>query len=152
MGSAGRREVAGRAPRWRWAAIGVVTVLPIVWVGCTARTQTAAPAPEAQVRPRSTATLTILSPVPGAVIKGTALHVQFRLVGGEVVPQTSTHLTPDKGHIHLSIDGKVVSMTYGLDQDVQVTKGPHLLQGEFVATDHFPFNPRVVSVATFTVE
>jgi len=143
--------MTAQVPLRRWAAIGLLALLPL-WVGCTPRAQTAAPAPEVQARPRSSATLTILVPVPGAVIKGPTLHVKFQLVGGEIVPQTSTHLSPDKGHIHLSIDGKVVTMTYGLEQDVPVGKGPHLVQGEFVATDHFPFNPRVVTVATVTVE
>jgi hypothetical protein len=84
------------------------------------------------------------------VVSGPVLRVRLRLTGAEVVPQTSTQLTPDKGHIHLSVDGKVVSMLYGADQDVPVTPGVHLLQAEFVATDHFPFNPRVLTTITFT--
>jgi hypothetical protein len=83
-------------------------------------------------------------------VTGSVLHVRLRLTGAQVVPQTSLNLTPDKGHIHLSIDGKVVSMLYGTEQDVPITPGPHLLQAEFVAMDHFPFNPRVIAVATFT--
>jgi hypothetical protein len=94
--------------------------------------------------------LTILSPAPGEAVSGRALHVRLGLSGGTVVPQTSTHLTPDRGHVHLLVDGRVVSMTYGLVQDVSVTPGPHLLQAEFVATDHFPFNPRVIATVTFT--
>lgn len=73
-------------------------------------------------------------------------------MGGTVVPQTSTDLKPDKGHIHLSLDGKVVSMAYGVEQDVTVTPGTHLLTAEFVATDHFPFNPRVLKTITFDVQ
>ena len=80
------------------------------------------------------------------------LHVRIRLTGGEIVPQTSTQLSPDKGHIHLSLDGKVVSMSYGVEQDIRVTPGVHLLTAEFVATDHFPFNPRLISTVTFTVQ
>jgi len=135
----------------RCAAVSAITLLLPIWLGCTPRAQTSGP-PIAQARPRSTAALAILTPAPGSVITGTTLHVRLQLTGGEVVPQTSTNLTPDKGHIHLGIDGKVVSMTYGLEQDVPVATGAHLLQAEFVATDHFPFNPRVVSVMTFTVE
>ncbi len=145
--------MTAHVPLRRWATIGLLALpLPLVWGGCAPRPQTAAPAPEVQARPRSSATLTILAPAPGAVITGPTLHVKFHLVSGKIVPQTSTHLSPDKGHIHLSIDGKVVTMTYGLEQDVPVAEGLHLVQGEFVATDHFPFNPRVVAVATVTVE
>ncbi len=143
----GMRRGGSRA-RWPAAALLLVT-LPL-WLGCSARQQAAAPQPATQVRPRSTASLTVLSPAPGEVVSGPALHVRLRLTGGEVVPQTSLQLTPDRGHIHLSVDGKVVSMAYGLDQDVQVAPGLHLLQAEFVATDHFPFNPRVLTTITFT--
>jgi hypothetical protein len=84
------------------------------------------------------------------MVSGTTLHVQLKLVGAEIVPQTSTSLSPDKGHIHLSLDGRVISMSYGVEQDVAVAPGVHLLQAEFVATDHFPFNPRVITAVTFT--
>lgn len=120
--------------------------------GCSPRAQSPPAQPATQVRPRSTATLRFVSPVPGAVVTGPALHVRLVLTGGTIVPETSTHLTPDRGHVHLILDGRVVSMAYGVEQDVQVTPGDHLLQAEFVATDHFPFNPRVVTSATFTVK
>jgi hypothetical protein len=42
-------------------------------------------------------------------------------------------------------------MAYGTEQDVPVTPGTHLLQAEYVPTDHFPFAPRVLAAATFTV-
>jgi hypothetical protein len=80
------------------------------------------------------------------------LHVLIQLTGGTIVPQTSTDLSPDKGHIHLSLDGKVVTMSYGVEQDVPVTPGTHLLTAEFVATDHFPFNPRLIKTVTFDVQ
>ena len=132
-----------------WArALGLAIILP-VWMGCAPQTQTAGP--PSQIRPRSTATLILLSPSPGATVSGTTLHVQLKLAGAEIVPQTSTDLSPDKGHVHLSLDGRVISMTYGVEQDVTVTPGVHLLQAEFVATDHFPFNPRVITAVTFTV-
>ncbi len=91
-----------------------------------------------------------MTPASGAVVEGTTLRVQINLSGGRIVPQTSTNITPTEGHIHLLVDGKVVSMTYGVEQDVTVTKGRHLLEAEFVAADHFPFNPRVLSSVIFT--
>lgn len=133
-------------------------VLPAaVWLAagslaaCSPRAQTPAQ-PATQLRPRSTGALRILTPVPGETITGGTLHVRLQLTGATITPETSTHLTPDRGHIHLILDGRVVSMAYGVEQDVAVTPGDHLLQAEFVATDHFPFNPRVVTSATFTVK
>ncbi len=141
----------------RWgAAVGLAAVV-LVLAGCAARTPTAsAPQnlglPPAGPRPKSTATLAIVSPGPGERISGTTLRVRIQLAGGTIVPQTSTELSPDKGHIHLSLDGKVVSMAYGVEQDVPVTPGTHLLTSEFVATDHFPFSPRVLKTVTFDVQ
>ena len=131
-----------------FAGLLAVTALS---AGCGAKNQTTtAPAPAAQSRPESTATVDIVTPRPGAVVAGRTLHVRLKLNGGQIVPQTDVHLTPNRGHIHLILDGKVVSMSYGLEQDVAVSPGPHILQAEFVATDHFPFNPRVIRVTTFT--
>lgn len=125
-----------------------VFVAVLLLAACSPR----ASQPATPVRPRSTATIRILSPVPGAVITGRTLHVRLELKGAVITPETSTHLTPNRGHIHLSLDGRVVSMTFGVTQDLPVTPGDHLLQAEFVATDHFPFNPRVVASATFTAK
>ena len=88
--------------------------------------------------------------MPGAVVTGRTLHVRLQLTGATITPVTSNQLSPDKGHIHLILDGRVVSMAYGVNQDVPVGRGDHLLQAEFVAQDHFPFNPRVVKSVTFT--
>jgi hypothetical protein len=137
-------------------ALGLAVLL-LLLAGCAARPQTpAAPQPPGQQpagpRPKSTAAIAITSPTPGERIAGTTLHVRIQLAGGTIVPQTSLELSPDKGHIHLSLDGKVVSMSYGVDQDVPVAPGAHLLTVEFVATDHFPFNPRVIKTVTFDVQ
>jgi hypothetical protein len=108
--------------------------------------------PSPQPRPKSTATLQIAQPASAAVIKTTQMHVQFILQGGRIVSVTSKDLTPDEGHIHLSIDGQVISMNYSLEQDVSLqgfAPGPHVLQAEFVAKDHAPFNPRVLAKLIF---
>ncbi|HEX9246709.1 MAG TPA: hypothetical protein VGA35_11160 [bacterium] len=147
-----RGSHAGRPGASLGLTIGLA-VASLVLGGCGAQTATAPPsAPASRVRPQSTATVAITAPVPGAEVPAGMLHVRIRLTGGEIIPQTSTQLSPDKGHIHLILDGKVVSMAYGVEQDVEVTTGLHLLQTEFVATDHFPFNPRVISAVTFTVK
>lgn len=107
--------------------------------------------PAIKERPRSTATISMIEPAPGAVITSDRLRIRLELTGGRVILETKTALKPDEGHIHVLLDGKTVSMTYGLEQDVAVAKGPHLLQAEYVAADHFPFNPRVIVAATIVV-
>jgi len=108
--------------------------------------------PITKERPRSTARLRILEPTPGAIVKGDRVRVQLELTGGRVILEVKTRLEPDEGHIHLLLDGKIVSMTYGTDQEIQVARGTHILQAEYVAADHFPFNPRVLTVVTFAAE
>jgi len=77
--------------------------------------------------------------------------VRFRLIGGKIVSFTSTRLVPNEGHIHLFLDGALVSMSHSLAKDLQVTPGVHRLQAEFVALDHGPFNPRVQAFVEFQV-
>jgi len=104
-------------------------------------------------RPASTGKVTILSPTPNQVIHGTVLHVRLQLTGARLVPVASAHITPDTGHIHVSIDGKIKSLLAGLNYDATgLTLGTHLLTVEFVAADHGFFNPRVIVSQTFVVE
>jgi len=107
----------------------------------------------AWVRPSSTAHLTILTPRPGEMFQGDPARVPItlRLTGAHIVTFTSTDLRPDEGHIHLFIDGRLVSMTYGLSQKVWVAPGDHTLMAAFVAVDHAPFNPPVETSVPFRV-
>jgi hypothetical protein len=78
----------------------------------------------------------------------------LRLRGGRVISTTSTDLRPEEGHIHLSLDGRLVSMTYGTLQTVDLSgaaPGVHELDAEFVAADHAPFDPRVTASVEFEV-
>jgi hypothetical protein len=69
-----------------------------------------------------------------------------------IVDQTTTRIRGDQGHVHLFIDGKLVSMNYGLRAKLpQFSPGQHVVQVEFVAADHIPFEPRVRTQAAFEV-
>lgn len=104
------------------------------------------------VRPSSPAVVTIVEPTAGQTVSGTTIHVVLSLTGAKIVSQTTTHIRPDEGHVHLFVDHVLVSMNYGLEQDLPVHPGTYVLSAEFVAADHAPFNPRVVSADTiFTV-
>jgi hypothetical protein len=110
------------------------------------------PAPTG-ARPASTATIDLTQPTAGEVVHGKELDVVMTLPGGRIIDTSSTTLTPDTGHIHLTLDGKLVSMTYGLVQVLDLralAPGPHTLEAEFVAADHGPFDPRVIATVTFT--
>jgi hypothetical protein len=103
-------------------------------------------------RPHSSATIAIAQPAPGQQASGDQLEVMMTLTGGQITDAATTRLTPDSGHIHLSVDGRMVSMTYGLVQIVPLNglaPGIHTLLAEFVAADHGPFAPPVQASLTF---
>jgi hypothetical protein len=104
-------------------------------------------------RPASTGTLTIVSPTPNEAVTGPNVHVVIGLEGATIVSATTTDIRPDQGHIHLYVDNNLVSMNYGTTQDLPAAPGTHILHAEFVASDHVPFNPRVVTPnVIFTVK
>jgi hypothetical protein len=143
--------------RWAWvlagAAAGLLVAAAVVPRALFPATPTT-PAIAAE-RPASSATLAIREPADGRDVAGSDLDVVLRLDGGTIVDATTTRLTPDTGHIHLSVDGEVVSMTYGLVQVVDLrdlAPGAHQLQAEYVAADHGPFAPRVIATVSFRTE
>ncbi|HEX9342420.1 MAG TPA: hypothetical protein VF995_02230 [Actinomycetota bacterium] len=103
-------------------------------------------------RPSTSAKLSILSPRDGQVVHGTTVDLKLRLQGAKIVAVVSKDLRPDRGHVHVRLDGQLVSMTFGLEQKIPSLKpGTHVLQVEFVATDHLPFDPRVLAQTAFQV-
>ncbi|MDQ4068141.1 MAG: hypothetical protein M3203_01480 [Actinomycetota bacterium] len=107
--------------------------------------------PSAGPRPASTAKLEIIEPAPGSTITGGVVTVRLGLEGGRIVTEATRDLRPDEGHLHLTLNDKLQSMTFALEDRIQVEPGTHLLLAEFVAADHAPFNPRVIVTRTFVV-
>jgi hypothetical protein len=146
-----------RLPRTRRAraAVLLAAVAALALAACSGGDGgSAAPATTtvAAARPSSPAKLTIETPRNGQTVRQARPEVHLNLVGAKIVSQTTTHIQGDEGHIHLIVDGKLVNMNYGLSQRLpQLTPGQHVLQVEFVAADHSPFDPRVLAQAAFTV-
>jgi hypothetical protein len=106
-------------------------------------TPTASSTPAHASRPSTDAKVTIISPTPGEVVHGTMVNVVIGLSGATVTRTYSTNITPREGHIHLYLDNQLIYMNYTLQQEVPVHPGlQYSLYAEFVAADHFPFNPR----------
>jgi hypothetical protein len=146
-----------RLPRTRRAraAVLLAAVAALALAACSGGDGgSAAPAAStvAAARPSSPAKLTIETPRNGQTVRQARPEVRLNLVGAKIVSQTTTHIQGDEGHIHLIVDGKLVNMNYGLSQRLpQLTPGQHVLQVEFVAADHAPFEPRVLTQAAFQV-
>ncbi len=125
----------------------LLLAIPLLLAACGAQPSSSAG------RPSSPAVVTIVQPVAGETVEGATVHVVLTLTGAKIVKQTSTNIRPDEGHIHLYVDNVLVSMNYGLEQDLPVHPGTYVLKAEFVASDHAPFSPRVWSSETiFTVK
>src|SRR5262249_7754385 len=130
-----------RLPHWgAWAAIGVAatlvitaTFVPRMIVGTGI--PTAAPGAP---RPSSPAKLTCLDRKAGAKESGDDMTVRMDLQNAPLTPVTSTNITSDTGHIHLSMDGSLISMSGDTLQVIDlrnVAPGQHSLTADFVAAD-----------------
>jgi hypothetical protein len=125
---------------------GVVTV-----GGCGGKSSTTSTASQG-ARPSSPATVAIVEPTANETT-GPNVHVVVDLQNAKIVQPTTGPLRGDEGHLHLSVDGKLVSMAYGTTQDLNgLAPGPHTLLAEFVATDHQPFRNRPQASTIFTVQ
>ena len=104
-------------------------------------------------RPSSPAKLKIVTPKNGQVVRGTTVEMKVSLKDAKIVPATSANIVPDEGHLHVILDDQLISMTGDTTQLLSnLTPGQHLLKVEFVASDHAPFDPRVIAAVAFEVQ
>ena len=97
--------------------------------------------------------LTIVTPTNGQVVHGTTVQMKVSLKDATIVPATTTDIVPDEGHLHVILDDQLISMTGETTQLLaNLTPGQHLLKVEFVASDHAPFDPRVIAAVAFEVQ
>jgi Family of unknown function (DUF6130) len=107
----------------------------------------------AAARPSSPAKLTIDAPRNGAVVKPAGVQLRLGLRNAKIIAVTTTNIRPDQGHVHVTLDGRLISMNYGLSEALpKLAPGTHVLQVEFVAADHLPFEPRIMTQAAFQVQ
>jgi hypothetical protein len=135
--------------------LAVLLVISFVVVACGGGSDSPTPTPTgfSGPRPTSTGTLTIVSPTNGDVIHGSTVNLKLDLKDAKIVPITSTDLKPNEGHIHVTLDDQLISMTTGTSMTIpNVPAGHHIIQVEYVATDHGPFNPRVTAAVAFDVK
>ena len=120
--------------------------------GCSGNESPPADAPGTTVaaRPSSPAQLSIRSPRNGQAVEGDAVTLRVNLEGARIVDATTTSIRPDEGHVHVTVDGRLVAMNYNLNGKLPALElGAHVVRVEFVAADHQPFDPRVFTQAAF---
>jgi hypothetical protein len=132
-------------PRLAAVVVAALTMTGCSWFGGTS--VSSSPSPVASYnpasRPSSPAKLRFIQPQDQAQVKAGVVHVQLALEGASIVSQTTRNITPTTGHIHFSVNDKLIAMNYSTMQDVPLTAGLYRLTAEFVAADHIPFSPRV---------
>lgn len=136
-----------------WGAFAMLTVAPLALVGSVVVPALVWPTPSGP-RPTSSATISFAEPSPEQIVTGSMLNVRVRVENGRIVP-TSGDVTPDTGHLHLFLDGALLSMASEREQEIDIADlppGVHRLQAEFVAADHAPFDPPVITAVTFVKE
>lgn len=156
LGWVGLSRIRGRgfARLPKWGAFALVALAPVALVASVVVPAALWPTPSGP-RPTSTATIAFAEPSPEQIVTGRTLDVEVRVRNGTIVDATSTDVTPDTGHIHVFMDGAVLSMTSGGEQRIDIgglAPGIHRLQAEFVAVDHAPFDPPVITAVTFVKE
>jgi hypothetical protein len=143
--------------RTRTAVLLVIAGLTLGLTACSGGNSGGSDAPAtttavAVARPSSPAKLTITTPRNGQTVRQNRPELRLELDGGKIVSQTTTRIQGDEGHLHLHVDGKLVDMNYGLRQRLPALPvGQHVVQVEFVAADHAPFEPRILTQAAFEV-
>ena len=77
------------------------------------------------------------------MVHGSSLQVVVSISGGTIVPYTSNDVTPTTGHIHIYLDGQLYYMSFSTDATIPIQPGQeYQIYAEWVATDHFSFDPR----------
>jgi hypothetical protein len=101
-------------------------------------------------RPSTPVKITLLAPSSREVVHGTTLVVKVSVTGGVVTTETTSDITPTKGHVHLYLNNQLIFMSYTLSQPITVKLGlEYSMYAEYVAQDHFPFEPRDVTPTIF---
>jgi len=136
-----RRALATGAAVLTGASVVLAYAFPLIIKG-----------PSTLFRPHATARLAVRSPSSGEVFRGdpAMVPIEMVLMGGKLVPGTTRKVVPNVGHIHVYLDGDLLSMSTSMRDQIEVRPGEHLLEAEFVAGDHGPFNPRVRAKVSFS--
>lgn len=129
------------------AAIGVV----VIALGACGKS-----AQPTVTRIASTGHVSFEKPTPNQQVPADRVEVKVVLTGATLSKVVTTNIKPNVGHMHLKLDGRTISILAGLDEILNdivdpatgkkigpLSKGPHLITAEFVASDHGPFDPDV---------
>jgi hypothetical protein len=97
-------------------------------------------------------TVEIEDPTDGSTVDaGEPFALQVALEGASLTTKVTSD-DPTEGHIHIYVDGKVVSMPSTLTPEVELRVGPHTIAVEYVTAEHAPLDPPVIDEIDVTAE
>lgn len=101
-------------------------------------------------RPSGSARLQFVRPREGEVFR-TLVPVEVQVVDGRLVSTTATVNRPGEGHLHIFVDGQLISMIGVAIQKVPIPLGRHTISVELVANDHGSFCPALSAARSVEV-
>jgi len=138
-------------------ALPAVLAIAVTATGCGGAKPATSPKTGA-IHPASPVRIQITQPTANQVTSNNVTLV-VSLISGTVVPAAQNTVKgpvpTDQGHIHVSLDGRLVNMAYSTTQQLPqdlLTPGQHTVTAEFVAIDHVPFKNRPTAAVIFTVQ
>jgi hypothetical protein len=89
------------------------------------------------------------SPLDGATVPANEpLEIEIDLEGGELATSTSS----SGGHLHIFVDGSVISMPSTTTAEVTLEPGEHELKVEYVDIQHASYDPPAQETISVTAE
>jgi hypothetical protein len=96
--------------------------------------------------------ISITSPADGDTVSaGEPVQVSVDLTGAELTSETESE-DPTRGHLHIFVDGQIISMPSSTTNEVELEPGEHTIAVEFTTADHRSFEPRIQDAITVTAQ
>jgi Domain of unknown function (DUF4399) len=96
--------------------------------------------------------ISITSPTDSDTVPaGEAVEVTVELTGADLTDATTSE-DPTEGHLHIFVDGTIVSMPSTTTNEVELEPGDHTIAVEFTTADHRSFDPRIQDEVTVTAQ
>ena len=108
------------------------------------------PPPEC-VRLERPATVEIVAPRQGESVAAGRVALHIDLKGGRATSLSSTRNRPGEGHLHILLDGRLISMSGTLEEQLTIPAGRHEIEVEYAANNNAPFCTPVGDVVAFEV-
>jgi hypothetical protein len=103
------------------------------------------------VQAASPARIAIVAPLDGQRLETRRVVLELNLTGGAIGDPDSRENRSGEGQVHVTVDGQLSAVAGGEPQTLELDRGRHVVEVEYVANDHRPFCARVYDVVSFEV-